>query len=309
MDAITQLVDMPRARALAPRFRRIGLLPDHSLTDQAVAALAERSESPLVAVVQEGSTAQALEIDALISGWQSKLDRAFVSAFPHLRYVGMRATTLERVDTAYLAERGISLSSIRGYGDQGTAEFVIEHLLRDRRSAKTSLPREAASSTVGLVGLGAVGTMVARMALGLGCTVVCARRTPGSEVHGMPGVRVVGMTELLERSDYISFHTPAWQEVVSDEELALCSPSAALIVTTLGLPFSLEALLSWLKVGQRRAIFDLCAAHQHRTALEQCAGAQVVPLFAARTPESRSRADQMVLNGVDEHLARGKREV
>lgn len=298
-----------RQTSSSQRFQRIGVLPDHSLTEAGLEELRRRSVAPLLDVVRTAAPPAAEGVEALIAGWRSRLDAEFLDSFPELRYVGMRATTLDRVDVAHLEARGVTVTNIQGYGDQGTADFVMEQLLHDlrtRRLERGELPEEAASKTLGLVGIGAVGAMVARMAVSLGFDVVAARRNLAAAPPDIPGLRMVDLGEVLAQADYVSFHTPAWQQVVQASELASCSRSATIIATTLGLPFGLDSLVDWLRIGRRSAIFDLCAAHAHTQLLSTLPNVSVVPLFAARTVESRKRADELVLSNMDDFLAEGR---
>jgi D-3-phosphoglycerate dehydrogenase / 2-oxoglutarate reductase len=113
---------------------------------------------------------------------------------------------------ADMAARNIKVHIIKGYGDTAVAEHSIALLLascrdiarmdREVRSG-TWTPHEGVQllgKTLGVIGLGGIGSEVLRMGRGLGMEVIAWNRTPK---HGAP---LVALEELLERSDVISMN-------------------------------------------------------------------------------------------------------
>jgi D-3-phosphoglycerate dehydrogenase len=111
-----------------------------------------------------------------------------------------------------LAQRGIRVHTIKGYGDTAVAEHAIALMLacyrdiaridREVRSGTWST-REGVQlfgKTLGVIGLGGIGREVLRIGCGLGMQVIAWNRTP------RPGEALVALDELLIRSDVISLH-------------------------------------------------------------------------------------------------------
>jgi D-lactate dehydrogenase len=107
--------------------------------------------------------------------------------------------------------------------------------------------------TVGVVGTGAIGAIVARiMRLGFGCEVLAADLDPKPELTGM-GVRYTGPRELAAASDILTLHcplTPQTRHVVNRETIGLARRGLMLVNTSRGALVDAEALIEGLKSGQ-----------------------------------------------------------
>ena len=113
---------------------------------------------------------------------------------------------------ADMAARGIKVHIIKGYGDTAVAEHTIALMFAACRDvarmdrevrAGTWTPHEGVQllgKTLGVIGLGGIGSEVLRIGRGLGMEVITWNRTP------KPGVPLVPLEELLERSDVISMN-------------------------------------------------------------------------------------------------------
>lgn len=286
------------------RYARIVLLPDLHLTDAAFQRLAALSAFPVRRIRDEElSSSEGVldpEADALVCAWKSELNAALLARFPRLRVIALRATSTRKVDLDYVHARGIEVKNIHGYGDIGTTEFVIEQLLdmvRQSRIHDRQLPTELAGKRLGLLGFGNVAVMVAAAANALGMDV--RYHVPDPARRQRPGTATwLPLEALLETSDFLSIHTPPFQEVLDGEALARIPGRAGVIVTTLGLPFPVEAFRAWSRARGNPVVFDMCAAHAHLDALAELPGVRVAELFSARTVESVGRAEQMVIDNL-----------
>ena len=287
------------------RFHRVAISPDVSLTDETLNTIRSLSTKDILFLEERVGKfelePEAFEsIDALISGWCTILDRNFLSRFPRLKYVGLRATSTHYVDIPYLQSNDVCLTTLKSYGDRGTAEFVIETIMtycRKTRMAAGCLPSEVGSKRLGLVGFGSVGKLVARMAGGLGIDVSYYHPSGPDAAHSH-SVNFLPLHELLSRSDWISFHTPAFRIVLSSQEFELIRRGTQIIVTTLGLPFTIEDFSAFTRREHYRTVFDLCAAHQYVEDLTRLPNVEVVKFFSARTEESVRRAEQQLLENI-----------
>jgi len=170
-------------------------------------------------------------------------------------------------------ELGIAITNTPGAMVTSVAEITVGHLIGLRRRI-TFLSNEAkrghgveqkstdlAGQTVGIIGMGAIGSRVARMlSQGLGMRVIYASRTakPGieSELHA----RQVSLDELLRSADVVSLHVPVTPEttaLLGKRELGLLKPSALIVNTARAELIDGHALYSALSEGQiAGAAFD-----------------------------------------------------
>ncbi|KUR80191.1 2-hydroxyacid dehydrogenase [Novosphingobium sp. FSW06-99] len=146
---------------------------------------------------------------------ESRLSAAAMDANPALKQILFLGTGAANfVDLPAAAERGIPVHTIKGYGDRAVAEHTIALLFavwRDIAAQDASVRSggwagaplgELFGKTIGLVGVGAIGGEVARLAQALGMTVLVWARRPVD----ITGVEQVDLDTLLARADVVSPH-------------------------------------------------------------------------------------------------------
>jgi glycerate dehydrogenase len=201
---------------------------------------------------------------------KTPLSRTVLEELPNLRCIGVLATGYNVVDTAAARERGIPVTNVPGYGTAAVAQHVFALLLE--LTQHTGLHSDSARAgewsrsvdwcywrtplvelsglTMGIVGYGAIGQAVARIAHAFGMKVIAAVRTPRASGED---VEFVAMDDLFSRADVVSLHcplTPETQGLVNAARLATMKPSAFLINTGRG-PLVVEAdLAEALRAGR-----------------------------------------------------------
>jgi len=146
---------------------------------------------------------------------ESRVSDAVMAASPALRQILFLGTGAANfVDLPAAAARGIPVHTIKGYGDRAVAEHTIALLLavwRDIAAQDASVRSggwagaplgEVLGKTIGLIGMGAIGSEVARIALALGMRVLVWARRPVD----LPGVTQVDLDTLLDSADIVSPH-------------------------------------------------------------------------------------------------------
>ena len=146
---------------------------------------------------------------------ESRISAAVMDASPMLKQILFLGTGAANfVDLPAAAERGIPVHTIKGYGDRAVAEHTLALLFavwRDIAAQDASVRSggwagaplgELFGKTIGLVGVGAIGGEVARLALALGMTVLVWARRPVE----IAGVEQVDLDTLLARADIVSPH-------------------------------------------------------------------------------------------------------
>ena len=187
----------------------------------------------------------------------------------HVVFLGTGARSY--MSPEQLAERGIAVHIIKGYGDTAVAECAIalmwasaKGFARMDRGMRTGQWRgiegvQLTGKTLGLVGFGAIASEVARIALGAGMKIVAWNRSPRAH----PGVEFLSLERVLADSDALSLHlllTDETKGFVSRARIATMKPGVILVNTARGALVDEEAMIEALRSGHiRHAGLDVFA--------------------------------------------------
>lgn len=190
------------------------------------------------------------------------LGRKEFEALPSLRVVSVLATGVNVVDLEGARDHGVTVCNVPAYSTDSTAQHCIALLLEltnrvgehDRSVKAGEWERSEAFSyflsplselrgkTIGIVGYGAIGAQVGRVAQALGMEVIAHNRSK----KDAPGVSFVSKDELLRRSDVVSLHCPLTDDTrhfIDSSALRLMKNSALLLNCSRG-PVVDEAALA-----------------------------------------------------------------
>jgi glycerate dehydrogenase len=213
-------------------------------------------------VLDRARGAEALIINKVALG------AAELAALPALRYIGVSATGTNTIDLGAARARGIAVTNVPGYSTPSVAQLafalaihfasgVAAHDAAVKAGGWAKAPDfcffvrpliELAGKTLVIIGKGAIGSAVARMAEGFGMTVLAAA-VPGSP---KTSANHVPLAEALPRADVVSLHcplTPRTDKLVNQAFLAQLKPTAILINTSRGGLIDEAALVAALRAG------------------------------------------------------------
>ena len=197
-----------------------------------------------------------------------------IAAALRLRYIGVLATGYNTLDLDEAHRRGIAVCNVPGYSTMSVAQQTFALLLEiaNRTGLHASDARAGGWSrhpdycralsplleldglTLGIVGLGAIGTAVARIGLAFGMRVLAVRSRPG---RPMPdGVRETPFDRLLAESDVVTLHCPLTDRtrgIIDAAALARMKPGAILLNTSRGPLVDEAALAAALREGRLAA--------------------------------------------------------
>jgi D-3-phosphoglycerate dehydrogenase len=168
-----------------------------------------------------------------------------------------------------LAEHGITVHIIKGYGDTAVAEHTIAMMwaaarglavmdrgMREGRWVRTE-GMELTGKTLGLLGFGGIAAEVARIAVGSGMRVIAWNRSPKTA----PGVTFVDLDTLLAESQVLSVHlllTDETRGFLGADRLAKLRPGTVLVNTARGAVVDEAAMIAALRSGHlRHAALDV----------------------------------------------------
>ena len=218
-------------------------------------------------------------LPALLAGYDFVLDdhsqmptdvmRA-CAGLKHIIFLGTGARSYMHPEE--LADHGITVHIIKGYGDTAVAEHtialmwaaarglaVMDRGMREGRWVRTE-GMQLTGKTLGLLGFGGIAAEVARIAIGSGMRVIAWNRSPKSA----PGVTFVDLDTLLAESDVLSVHlllTDETRGFLGADRLAKLRPGAVLVNTARGAIVEEAAMIAALRSGRlHHAALDVFAS-------------------------------------------------
>lgn len=191
------------------------------------------------------------------------------------RLIALRSAGFNHVDLAAARELGLSVARVPAYSPHAVAEHTVAMILALNRKIHRAYIRvregnfsldgllgfDLNGRTVGIVGTGKIGSVVARILNGFGCVILATDIEPNPECEAL-GVEYVPVAELFARSDIVTLHcplTPETHHLVDARMLGNVShPDMMLINTSRGALVDTQAVIAALKAGRLGSVgFDV----------------------------------------------------
>jgi len=178
-----------------------------------------------------------------------RVDSALLDRMPKLEVVSNMAVGVDNIDVQACTSRKIPVGNTPGVLTDATADLTMGLLIaaarrlpeasRDAREGRWGiwspiawLGEDLHGATLGIVGLGKIGTAVAERAMAFGMRILCATRRPQPELEARFSATRLPLDALLCESDFVSLHVPLTSEtrhLIGEVQLRLMKPSAFLI--------------------------------------------------------------------------------
>ncbi len=188
-----------------------------------------------------------------------------LDAATDLKVISRNGTGVDSIDLAAARARGIRVCRAEGANTRSVAELAVGLLFSLARSIPFSDQQlkagnwqrrpgvELAGQTLGLVGCGQIGRLVAESAVALGMDVVAYDVAPQDSFATTPSFRYASFDEVLRAADFLSLHCPATPDgapLLGPEQLAAMKPNACLINTARASLVDSQALLDALDANR-----------------------------------------------------------
>ncbi len=292
------------------------------IADSAIRIL---KESPDVELLQAFNSDQSVikemlaDVNAVIVRSATILTQELIESAGNLKVIGRAGSGLDNVDTACAARKGIRVLNTPGTNAPAVAELTIgflfalarhipamdEALKKGEWAKKGYSGSELRGKTLGLVGCGGIGKLVARSAAALGMQILIANRSTvlidNLEFEQLP------LEKLLGRCDYISVHLPKNEKtagLINTEAFCEMKQGACLINTSRGGIVNEKALLTALKNGNiSGAAIDVFEKEpDYNKELAALPNVIATPHIGAASKESQERVGIQIVDSVLEYL-------
>src|ERR1700722_18924684 len=195
-----------------------------------------------------------------------EFSRALLERLPKLNLLALVGRNASTIDFAAATELGIPVSHGKSNSASAPAELTLALIVAARRNIAReaermrrgewpcTLSHRLRGSTLGIFGLGAIGTLVAEAGRGMGMRVLTLGRDQTADKERAAGYDVAASkAELFEASDVLSLHvrlTPETRGIVGPDDLARMKPTALIVNTSRAELIAPGALLAGLKKGR-----------------------------------------------------------
>lgn len=206
-------------------------------------------------------------IDGYLTYGHPPTDGALMDRMPNLKVISNFGVGVDHVNLADAKARNIPVGNTPGFVDGATADFTFALLMAigrniligDRYARSPEFVHydpsilhghEIFGSTLGIIGMGRIGKVVARRASGFEMNVLYHNRNRDPEAEAELGVRYAGLNELLQQADFVTLNmplTPETRHMIGREQLLLMKPTAYLINVARGGVLDHDALVEALR--------------------------------------------------------------
>lgn len=212
---------------------------------------------------------QVADCEGLLCLLTDKIDGRVMDAAPKLKVIAQMAVGYDNIDVAAATARGIPVGNTPGVLTETTADFAWALLMATARRIGDGqkyirdgkwqtwqpmglLGPDLYGATLGIIGLGRIGSAFARRAQGFNMRILYANPRPKPAVAAEVGAEYVEMDRLLAESDFVALHCPLKADtthLIGAKELRKMKPSALLINTARGPVVDQDALVEALREG------------------------------------------------------------
>ncbi|MHC1703109.1 MAG: NAD(P)-dependent oxidoreductase [Tenuifilaceae bacterium] len=248
----------------------------------------------------------------VVSNYQ--VSDAVINKSPELKLIAVAFTGVDHIPLKLCKERGIAICNAAGYSTNAVAELTIalaidlfrkivpfDSITRNNCTRNGFLGRELHEKTFGIIGFGAIGQKVAKIACAFGCKILAYSRT----IKDDKDVSFVELDELLSKSDIVSIHLPLTDKtryLLDESKFKLMKSNALLINTARGPIVDSLALTNALKVGIiAGAAIDV---YEHEPPIENnhllfdAPNTILLPHIGFATQEAIEKRSKIVLNNI-----------
>ncbi len=295
----------------------IDILKNHKEIDVEIKTTTPKDELPK----------QLRDADAIITRSATTIDKEFLSYCENLKVIGRAGVGVDNIDLDEASKKGIVVINMPTGNTLAATEHTMTHMLNCLRfmpnanyelkykhiwNRKKWMGIELHGKTLGIIGMGRIGSRVAIRAMSFGANVIVYDPYIKKEKATSIGAKIVDdLSELLKNSDIITIHTPKTNEtynMIDKKEIEMMKDDVILINCARGGLYNEKALYDGLKSGKIRALgIDVFENEpQENHPLQEFDNVFVTPHLGANTYESQIRVAEGIANSViDALLGRG----
>jgi D-3-phosphoglycerate dehydrogenase len=267
-------------------------------------------------VNEEALKSRVKDADVLVIA-NMPLSGEVINSAEKLKYIAVAFTGVDHVDLDMCKEKGIKVSNAAGYSNNSVAELafglmisllrnivVLDDVVREGGTKSGYGQFDLKGKTLGVLGTGEIGSVVAEIGLAFGCNVIAYNRSENIDLKNK-GVNYLTLDEVLEISDIVTIHMPltsSTKNLISKEKLSLMKPTAFLINAARGPIVDNNALAKALEdgviAGAGIDVFDMEPPIPMDYPLLDAPNTVLAPHVGFATEEAMVRRAEITINNI-----------
>lgn len=294
------------------KFRKLVAIEPVSLIPSAEQKLKEYAEEVImyddIPTDDDEIARRIADADAVLLSYTSRLEKPALEKCPDVKYIGMCCSLYSpesaNVDIRYAQSRGITVTGIRDYGDEGVVEYVVSEIVRlfhgFGQESWEDMPREITGLKAGVVGLGKSGGMIADAMSFFGASVSYFARSE-KEWAKEKGYVYKPLAEVLSESEIIFCCLNKNTILLHENEFKALGNRKILFNTGLSPAWDEKPFLEWLE-GDNLCYCDTIGALGGEHLLEH-PKVRCMKVSTGRTRQAFDRLSEKVLANIADYLA------
>lgn len=294
------------------KFRKLVAIEPVSLIPSAEQKLKEYAEEVImyddIPTDDDEIARRIADADAVLLSYTSRLEKPALEKCPDVKYIGMCCSLYSpesaNVDIRYAQSRGIKVTGIRDYGDEGVVEYVVSEIVRlfhgFGQESWEDMPREITGLKAGVVGLGKSGGMIADAMSFFGASVSYFARSE-KEWAKEKGYVYKPLAEVLSESEIIFCCLNKNTILLHENEFKALGNRKILFNTGLSPAWDEKPFLEWLE-GDNLCYCDTIGALGGEHLLEH-PKVRCMKVSTGRTRQAFDRLSEKVLANIADYLA------
>ncbi|MBN2122087.1 hydroxyacid dehydrogenase [Candidatus Micrarchaeota archaeon] len=269
----------------------------------------------------ESLEAELADAKMLVVRSATRVTEELLSIAPNLKVVARAGVGLDNVDQDACKKRGIEVMNTPSASTNAVAEFALALILGASRNVprahhsmkqgkwekKVLAGSEVEGRTLGIIGCGRIGSLLAEKARALGMEVLGYNPPPR---HDSPHIKYVELDELFGSSDIISLHVPSTPEtngMINKGTISKMKDGAILINTARGSIVEEDALYGACKSGKiRAAALDVFPSEPYSGKLLELENVFCTPHIAASTAQAQERIGELIAQKISSLMSCGE---
>lgn len=244
--------------------------------------------------------------DCIIVSSITTINKKIIEASKNLKHIALCCSyygkLFSKVDIEAAEERGITYSYLSEYGDNGTVEYVVAEVINLIHGFyEKRLKEEAYDLTgvkIGILGLGNLGTKIARVFRLLGTEVFYFSRTRKAGIEKELEIKYLELDELLNVVDILSINLNRDVCLIGEEHLKIYGNGKAIINTSLGKCYEIKSLKKWLKNKDNYYVCDAASVNDDIQEIIDYENVIYTNIHSGITKQCLKRATRQIVDNI-----------